>query len=227
MKRHLLSYAAAAGLAFAASPAFATTVTHSVLLSGFTYGPANVVTVQSAAPGTVISPFNVYAGQYSGTLDGNSFFTYCAELTQSLSFNHLYSDYTIVSGITAFGADKSAVFDHVVSAILDQNINSNPDGSGFAQASIWEVLYETASTYAFSSGSFNVSNSNNIQIASGSTDWLGANAWPVHYHVDLLHSQTSQDLVLITRVTVPEPAPVALMLVGLVGLVVRRRSQRR
>lgn len=228
MKRRALSILATAvtatGFALAASQASA----HSVYLTGFTYGPATIATVQSAAPGTLISPFAVHAGQYSGTLDGKSFTTYCAEITQYLSFNTLYTDYAIVGGVTAWGAAKSATFDHVISAILGSNINSNPDGSGLAQAAVWEILYETAATYGFASGSFDVTSSN-TQIKSGSTDWLAMETWPIHYHVDLLHSPTAQDLLLITPAALPEPSSVALLFAGLAGFgfVTRRRSLQR
>lgn len=225
MKRRVLSYLAAAGFALLSSQTFA----NSVFLTGFSYGPATISTIQSAAPGTLISPFTVYAGQYSGILDGKSFLTYCAEITQYLYFNTLYTDYTVVSGATAWGAAKSAVLDRMISALLGANINSSPDGSGLVQAAIWEVLYETAPAYAFASGSFNVASSNNMQIKRSSIDWLALEAAPVRYSVDLLYSPTAQDLLLITPKAVPEPSSYALMLVGLAGLgfAARRRSLRR
>ncbi|MGI9025431.1 MAG: PEP-CTERM sorting domain-containing protein [Burkholderiaceae bacterium] len=232
MKRHLLSCAIAAALSLSGAPALANTVStaHSVYLNGFTYGPASIMTVQSAAPGTLISPFSVYAGQYSGTLDGKSFVTYCAEITQYLSFNTLYTDYTIVSGVNAWGAAKSAMFDQLISTIMGANINSNPEGSGLAQAAIWEVLYETAPSYGFASGSFDVTGSTSMQTSLNLLDWLGMGAWPIQYHVDLLHSPSAQDLLLITPLvtTVPEPSSYALLLAGLAGFgfVARRRSPR-
>ena len=231
MKRHLPSIAIAAALSLASAPALANTVSlaHNIYLNGFTYGPASITTVQSAAPGTLISPFSVYAGQYSGTLDGKSFVTYCAEITQYLSFNTLYTDYTIVNGVTAWGSTKSAMFDQLISTIMGGNINSNPVGSGLAQAAIWEVLYETAPAYGFASGSFAVTGSNSMQTSLSSLDWLGIGAWPIQYHVDLLHSASAQDLLLITPLvttTVPEPSSYALLLAGLAGFAARRRSLR-
>ena len=227
MKRRILSTIAAAvaasGFTLASSPASA----HSVYLNGFTYGPATVATLQSAAPGTLIAPFSVYAGQYSGTLDGKSFLTYCAEITQYLSFNTLYTDYAIIDGATAWGAAKSAMFDHMISAFLGANINSNPDGSGLVQAAIWELLYETAPTHGFATGTFGIMSSGNALIGLGSIDWIGLDATPVRYHVDLLHSPTAQDLLRITAV--PEPSSYALLIAGLAGFgfAARRRAVQR
>lgn len=226
-----IPYLVAASFVLSASQALANTVsfTHSVNLSGFTYGPATVATVQSAAPGTPISPFKVWAGQYSGTLDGKSFVTYCAEITQYLHFNTLYTDYTIVPGEIAWGAAKSAMFDRTLSAFLEGNINSNAVGSGLLQAAIWEILYETAPTYGFASGTFDVASSNNKQIQLGAVDWLGVDAPPVRYHANLLHSPSAQDLMMITTSSVPEPSSYALLVAGLAGFgfVARRRSLQR
>ncbi len=218
MKRHLLSCAVAAALSMGGAPVQANTVSHSVYLNGFTYGPAAIATVQSAAPGIHIAPLSVYAGQYSGTLDGKSFVTYCAEITQYLSFNTRYDDYTIVNGVNAWGATKSTMFDQLISTIIGTNINSNPDGSGLAQSAIWEVLYETAPSYGFASGSFDVNGWSSLQTTLSSLDWLGVNALPIRYHVDLLHSPSAQDLLLITALAVPEPSSYALLLAGLAGL---------
>ncbi len=228
MNRRITHSILAAGLAVAASQASAMTVSplHSIYLSGFTYGSPTVATVQSAAPGTSIAPFSVYAGQYSGTLDGAAFLTYCVELTQYLSFNTLYTDYSLVDGVVAWGASKSAMFDHLVSSLIGGNIASNAAGSGMAQAAIWEVLYETAPSYGFGGGTFAASSATNVQIQSTTTDWLSIAATPVRYHASLLHSSTAQDLIFITPLAIPEPETMVLLMAGLVGFGVTARRRR-
>ena len=77
MNRRILSLVAATTLALGVSQAFAANID----LTGFTYGPAAIAAVQSTAQGKSFAPFAVYAGQYAGTMDGQSFTTYCVELT--------------------------------------------------------------------------------------------------------------------------------------------------
>ena len=223
MKQRLLSIIAATTLGLAASHAGASTV-H---LSGFTYGPATVATVQSTAPATAIAPFSVYAGQYSGTLDGRSFVTFCVELTQYLRFNTTYDDYGVVGGVEAWGAAKSAQFDRLISALFGANLVTDANGSGLAQMAIWETLYETAASNGFATGTFLATSANPMMNAVGAGDWSSLASTPVRYHVDLLHSATAQDLLLITSAAVPEPSQGALLLVGLVGLGVGARRRTR
>lgn len=227
MKRHLVPLLVAAGIAaIAASPASAS----NVYLSGFTYGSATVATLQSTDPTQPISPFAVRAGQYTGTLDGVSFLTFCVEITQYLYFNRLYTDYTRISGVDAWGASKSSMFDHLLSTFITQGVISDAVSSGFAQSAIWEVLYETAPSYGFASGSFTATGSTNPMLQASATDWSAYGNSNVSYHVDLLHSPTAQDLLIITAVplAIPEPSSVALLFAGAaaVGLLARRRAQR-
>ena len=67
--------ALAAALAVAA-PAFADTVN----LSGFTFPPGSPV--NAGAPN-----YSGLAGQFTGTLNGNSFVTFCTDIAQQFSFN--------------------------------------------------------------------------------------------------------------------------------------------
>ena len=227
MKQRFLCALALAATAFAASPASAGTIDHTVYLSDFTYANPSTMTLQSAAPGPSIAAFNVHGGQYSGTLDGVAFVSYCAEITQYLSFKTTYTDYQIVSGVLAWGQAKSLAFDHLISAILDQHINSGSYGSGLAQAALWETLYETSANVGFADGSFNVRNMSNAQVASVATDWANWSTWPISYHADLLRSPSAQDLFLITAVTtpaqVPEPSDAALLIAGVAGFTLTRR----
>lgn len=224
MKHHLLRLLATATFGLAASHASASTVN----LSGFTYGPATVATVKSTSAATPIAPFSVYAGQYSGTIDGRAFTTFCVELTQYLQFNTTYNDYFVISGVQAWGAAKSAQFDRLISALFSDNVVTNANGSGVAQLAIWETLYETVASNSFTTGTFQATSANPMVSAATVADWTALNSTPIRYHVDLLHSATAQDLMLITVAAVPEPSEAALLLAGLLGLglVARRRARK-
>ncbi len=222
MKQRLLSILAATTLGLGASHASAATVT----LSGFTYGWSTIDTVQSTSATNPIAPFSVYAGQYSGTLDGNPFVTFCAELTQELWFGATYTDYSIIDGVDAWGAAKSGQFDRLMSMLIGQNVITNADTSGLAQTAVWETLYESTASNGFASGTFQATSSDPLVGAVSASDWSSLNAMPVSYHVDLLYSPTAQDLLLITAIPVPEPSETALLVAGALGLalVARRRA---
>jgi PEP-CTERM motif len=224
MRRQTLSLLAAASLAFAASQASA----DSVELTGFAFNPASIISVDSAAPGTVVSFTDLQAGEFVGTLNGASFMTYCTELTQEASFNVNYNDYTAVSGVTAWGAAKSLAIDHLMSAVLGGGFPTNADQSVAVQAAIWEILYETGPTYDFSTGSFTATSVNaTTQGILDALDFSFAASYPITVHVDQLQSPSAQDFLVVTEV--PEPSTYALMFAGLVsvGFVARRRQQKR
>src|SRR6218665_1835874 len=136
--------ALAAALAVAA-PAFADTVN----LTGFTFPPGSSVT--AGAPN-----YSGQAGQFTGTLNGNSFVTYCTDIEQSFSFNTNYTDYSVVDGVTAWGAAKSQDLDRAVSAFMTAGYPWDSATSATAQSVIWEIIYETSNTYDFSAGTFTV-----------------------------------------------------------------------
>lgn len=217
MRQSILSSVAAACLALAAAHASADTVR----IDGFTFNPAKPLDV--AAPA-----YSGAAGQFSGALNGASFTTYCADLLQSFSFGTTYTDYSIVGGVAAWGAQKSADLDRAFSAFMRAGYPTNADQSAVAQAIVWEILYETSGTYGFGSGSFKATSTDAAtQGVLNTINWPALPAEAITFHVDQLYSRSTQDFVVVTEV--PEPSTYALMFAGLVGIgfVARRRTEQR
>lgn len=211
--------AAAIATAFAA-PAMADTVN----LSNYVFTPAQSLNVSIAAPAKT---YNGGAGQFTGLLNGNSFQTYCTDLYQTFHFNTNYTNYSVVSGVTAWGATKSLAMDKLISySLASGNTPTNAAQSAVLQAAIWEVLYETG-TYGFSAGNFTATSAiGATQTLLNNFDWAAVANTTVTHHVDQLYSAKNQDFMVITAV--PEPGTYAMLLagLGLMGTIARRRSRK-
>ena len=218
MRRSVISSIAAASLALAASYAHA----EDVLITGFTFNPAVTISVSSPDHTGV-------AGQFTGTLNGASFTTYCTDLAQSFLFGTPYTDYVVRDGATAWGAQKSSDLDHAFSAFAFYGAPASAETSAVAQAIVWEILYETSGTYDLHGGSFIATSAN--ATTQGYFDTSAAAfaiiaGTAITVHADQLYSRSHQDFVVLTPV--PEPSTYALMLAGLagIGFVARRRTPR-
>lgn len=162
------------------------------------------------------------AGQFAGVLDGASFLTYCVELPQHADFGVLYTNYSPVDGVSAFGAEKADDLARLVS-----HLGMSPRWSteaAMVQAAIWEVVHEPGRVYSFSGGQVRATG-----LDAQTQDWLDGFDWaaalqaaPV-VRVGAMASPTHQDFLTVTPV--PEPQTYALIGLGLgiVLLVAHRR----
>lgn len=209
---------AALGLAASfAAPAAASTV----FITGYTNGGPSSVSVASPA-------YSGGAGQFSGTLDGNAFTTFCAELTQSFNFNTSYT-YSIVSGTTAWTNPVYLGLSRLVTWLAaNPTFNNTADKSAAMQSAVWEVIYETSGTYNLASGTFQATSgtgSTQTAINNLNAQWGNINTTLPTLFADKLTNASHQDFLLTTPV--PEPEAFAMMLagLGLVGAIARRRSR--
>lgn len=212
MRFKTLSLAAALAVA---APAFADTVN----LSGFTFAPATSVSVSSPN-------YSGGAGQFTGLLNGNSFVTYCTDLAQTFSFNTTYTDYMVVSGVSAWGAQKSLDMDRWISWNDQIAYPINAAMSAAIQAAVWEIIYEGSGTYDLAGGTFVATSGDAAtQGYMNVVNWAGLSSVNVTLHVDQLYSREHQDFLVATPV--PEPSAYALFAAGMagIGFVARRRSR--
>jgi len=210
---------AALGLAASlVAPASAATLN----LTGYANGGPSSVSVASPS-------YSGGAGQFQGTLDGNAFKTFCAEIGQDFNFNTTYT-YSIISGTTAWTNPVYLGLSRLVTWLAaNPTFNNTPDKSAAMQSAVWEVIYETSGTYDLLGGTFKVLNTSpagtRAAVNTLNGEWGNINTTLPTLFADKLTNANRQDFLLTTPV--PEPEAFAMMLagLGLVGAIARRRSR--
>jgi hypothetical protein len=224
MKRNitkLAKFAMATSLALGVSLAQASTVK----LDDFVFDPASSVTVATPS-------YSGQAGEFRGTLDGNAFTTYCADLLQSFNWGVTYTDYSVVDGATAWGSARETLMGQLMTFAISTNFVTDAAHSAAIQAAVWEILYETTNTspHSFATGSFQVSGTSDAATTAALSliDWNAIASGPDAFNVSLLFSPNEQDFILLTARSIPEPPAYALMVIALLalGFVTRRRLLR-
>jgi len=174
----------------------------------------------------------VEAGEFSGTLNGRSFLSFCVDLFQTLKFGKTYTDYSIRNGSAYFGSTKADDIGRLATGYL--GLVDDPTTSAAFQLALWEIINESSGRYDLRKGSFKASGRSARESISLADSWLANLPATSSYSLEVLASRTHQDVVMFTSAYTPSASPVpvpgtpALFLAGLLGLLaaVQRPAKR-
>jgi hypothetical protein len=210
----------------AASPAFAADPV-TVVLGGFKHGSKEATITNN---GTLIGTYG--AGEYLGTLNGQSFSTFCTDVYQSVSFGPTYTYDPLTSdqtkqlwGNVPYNPNSYSLVSKLFTTAYS-SVNNSTTSAAF-QYALWELLFEK-------SGNYTIGSNGNFWLTGTNTDaTTQANAWlnslssaTEGYSVQSLFSGARQDLVIATPVPEPQTYALALVSLGIVAGYARRKRDK-
>jgi hypothetical protein len=206
-----------ATLATAAVGALAGTVHFNGGTDVWTFGSGHAVNLTYPTNQSYKGP----AGGFSGSLDGNALNMYCVELTQEFWPGGTYTYTDQAASIYFTGPDNKAdKLGRLLSYVFDNNLITSSAASTSLQLAIWNVVYDT--DYSMSNGLFRDTST----FAAKADAWLGQSVnYADTYGVFVLSSPSSQDQLHWNKV--PEPASLALVMLGLGAAGAARRRARK
>jgi hypothetical protein len=200
-----------------------TPAAHATTLVGNGYANGSEAFLLSATFNPVVNPVN--AGAFTGTFGGNPILFWCADLLHTFSFGQSY-DY-VASLYT--NPNLSRLFTEVGGSA---SATTTTDRSAAFQLAIWEILFESNTTnpYNVSNGNFLVTNDyGNAAAVALANVWLqNLNLFQPLTTLLWLSNEQHQNFITdttIPRLLVPEPLPLSLLFIGLLGMIFVARRQ--
>ncbi len=218
MKKFLSAAIASAAFSLSVGVASASTISVDTSAGGiFGNGLGAVVQYDDATIGSGVTGAGLF--HLTGTPDLGEFVAFCVELTQTLQNPQ---DYNVNPGLfsASKAADISKLFGSALMGGTMENIfDTAAEAAGF-QIALWEIVYETGSSYDMTNGSFKAAGfgSNtalNAAVADKAKEYLDGMANAPMPQLLFLENDDYQDLV---TTVVPLPAAGFLLAFGVAGL---------